>query len=212
MVEDPAAFTEVSVAAQGLFSLERMLYDAPGDGEYACALTRAIALELARNAAELAEAWVDYAPALTQPGNERFRNAEEAQRAVYTALSSGLEFLKDQRLGRPLGTFDRPRPTRAEARRSGRSLRNVTLTLEALRDLARAFSDGPIPETEAAFEKALKRANALGDPILAGVAEPAGRIRVEALQQEVGDIQVAVTEEIGAPLGISAGFNSLDGD
>ena len=88
----------------------------------------------------------------------------------------------------------------------------MTLTLEALRDLARAFSDGPIPETEAAFEKALKRANALGDPILAGVAEPAGRIRVEALQQEVGDIQVAVTEEIGAPLGISAGFNSLDGD
>ena len=33
VVEDPAAFTEVSVAAQGLFSLERMLYDAPGDGE-----------------------------------------------------------------------------------------------------------------------------------------------------------------------------------
>ena len=111
-----------------------------------------------------------------------------------------------------MGSFDAPKPQVAEARRAGRSLRNVVLSLEALRELARALSDQPIPETDAAFAQALETAEALDDPVLAGVANPTGRIRVEALQTQVAAIARAAAAEIAPALGVSVGFNSADGD
>ena len=104
--------------------------------------------------------------------------------------------MHDQRLGRPLGTFDRPRPTRAEARRSGRSLTHIVLSLDALEALAVTLA-GDVPDTQAAFAAARARAVALEDPTLAGVADPAKRFKVEVLQQAVRAIQVAVIDEIG---------------
>ncbi|MCY4179353.1 MAG: imelysin peptidase, partial [Litoreibacter sp.] len=118
----------------------------------------------------------------------------------------------DQRLGRPLGTFERPRPRRAEARRSERSLRHIELSLAALEELATTFYSGDLNLTKSAFADARARAAALDDPALAGVADPSKRIRIEALQRTVRDIQNAVNTEIGKPLGITAGFNALDGD
>lgn len=215
VVGDPDGFAAVSVAAQGFFALERMLFEAPVTGDYACDLTRAIAASLSRNASILDTGWRDFAPELTEPGatpTARYRSDEEAMRALYTALSTGLEFDHDQRLGRPLGTFDRPRPRRAEARRSERSLQNLTLSLTALRELAVALADTDLPETLAAFDDAIARAEALEDPTFAGVADPGSRIRVEALQRAVRGTQIAVADEIGAALGIAAGFNALDGD
>ncbi|MEM6371483.1 MAG: hypothetical protein AAF727_01715 [Pseudomonadota bacterium] len=47
---------------------------------------------------------------------------------------------------------------------------------------------------------------------LQGVAEPSGRLRVEVLQQSIDVIRHLLAEEVGPDLGISAGFNSLDGD
>ncbi|MEM0947276.1 MAG: imelysin family protein [Pseudomonadota bacterium] len=212
---EPSAYAEVSVAAQGFFALERTLFDTGSDSEYLCALTRAITSTLSANAAAVNAAWGTYAETVKsagQEGNDRFRSPEEAQRALYTSLSTGLEFVHDQRLARPLGTFDRPRPRRAEARRSGRSLQNVAVSLAALRNLAVALGDSQVPEAEAAFDSALGRASQLDDPVFEGVADPAGRLRVEALQLQVRAAQIAVANEIGARYGISAGFNALDGD
>ncbi|MEM8576696.1 MAG: imelysin family protein [Pseudomonadota bacterium] len=212
---DPDAFAEVSAAAQGFSALEWMLFTPQARAEEACALTRAIAGGLARKAASLEADWPAFADLMTSAGadgNTRFQSELEAQRALYTALSTGLEFLHDQRLGRPLGTFDRPRPRRAEARRSDRSLRHITLSLGALEELAVLMGGGDIPQTRAAFAEAKARAAELDDPALQGVADPAQRFRVEVLQQAVRAVQVAVIEEVGRPLGISAGFNALDGD
>ncbi len=63
-----------------------------------------------------------------------------------------------------------------------------------------------------AFSQALAAAERLDDPSLAGVTDPVARLRVEGLHQRVRAVQVAVAEGVGAPLGVSAGFNSLDGD
>ena len=132
---------------------------------------------------------------------------------MFTSVPTALESLHDQRLGRPLGTFDRPRPKRAEARRSDRSLRHIVLTLASLQDLVdKSFGDLQTPDLNAAFEDAIARAETLEDPTLAGVADPARRFKVEVLQRAVRDIRPALMNEVGAPLGISAGFNSLDGD
>lgn len=215
VVTDPAAFAEVSAAAQGFTALERMLYESQPDAAYACALTRAMAAGLASKSAAMNDAWPAFADLMRSAGatgNSRFQSEAEVQRALYTALSTGLEFLHDQRLGRPLGTFDRPRPRRAEARRSERSQRHISLALAALEDLALTMYDGDLPETRRTFAEARAAAEALDDPALAGVANPGSRIRIEALQRGVQDIRNAINTEIGLPLGITAGFNALDGD
>jgi len=215
IVDQPEAFGDVSAAAQGFTALERLLYDTQSDAAYACRLTRAIATDLARKSAAITVDWPTFAVLMRSAGadgNTRFQNEDEARRALYTALSTGLEFLHDQRLGRPLGTVERPRPLRAEARRSNRSLRHVQLQLAALETLATAMTDGDLSATKATFAAARARAEALDDPALQGVVAPSGRFRVELIQQAVRAVQIAVIDEIGTPLGITAGFNSLDGD
>ncbi|UWR33843.1 imelysin family protein [Sulfitobacter sp. W027] len=222
--EDPIAtsgkYAEVSIAARGLFALERLLYDEDfagyGADSYSCALAQAMAADLAGLGREVDTAWrEDFATTLSSAGaagNSRFLSPREASQALYTALATGLEFIADQRLDRPMGSFDAPKPQVAEARRSGRSLRNVVLSLEALQEFARALSDQPTPETDAAFNRALTAARALEDPVLAGVADPISRIRVEALQNDVLAIAEAVSAEIAPALGVTVGFNSADGD
>ncbi|UOA13545.1 MULTISPECIES: imelysin family protein [Sulfitobacter] len=222
--EDPIAtsgeYAEVSIAARGLFALERLLYDEDfagyGAESYSCALAQAMAADLAVLGREVDTAWgEDFAATLGsagEAGNSRFLSPREASQALYTALATGLEFVADQRLGRPMGSFDAPKPQVAEARRSGRSLRNVVLSLEALQGLAGTLSDAPTPKADAAFDRALTAARGLEDPVFAGVADPISRIRVEALQNDVRAISEAVGAEIAPALGVSVGFNSADGD
>lgn len=216
----PAAFALQSVAVRGLFALERLLYPAAEDpaaagGDYVCALTRATAADLARMATGIQADWQDgYATVLLtagEPGNETFLTEAEAAQALYTQLVVGLEFVKDSRLGRPLGTFDAPRPERAEARASGRSLRNVALSLEAMRAFTAALAPDT-PETDAAFATALAVAADLDDPAFAGVAEPERRLKVEILSHRVASVVDAAIAEVGPALGVELGFNADDGD
>ncbi len=216
---DPAGMAQISVAARGLFGLERLIYDpAFTEGAYACDLRRALSADLAEMAQSVETGWTGgYADLLLNAGaegNTQFLTVAEARQALFTQLISGLEFNADQRLGRPLGSFDKPRPERAEALNSGRSLQNVTLSLLALRDYARALAQGmgDIPNTEAAFARAIASAEALNDPVFAGVSEPGSRLKVEILQQNIRLAHDAALAEIGAVLGVTAGFNAADGD
>ncbi|MBF9034376.1 peptidase M75 [Rhodobacterales bacterium HKCCE2091] len=224
--EDPVIGTEtgfatVSVAARGFYAMEFLLYDdvlsAEAQGPYGCALVRAAAVDIAATAEAIRDDWRDsYAGLMRTAGdNAHYQSAEEALRALYGALDQGLEFDADVRLGRPLGTFDRPRPARAEARRSLRSLRNLVLSVESLRELAAILATAPgadAARVDAAFATALDRAARLDDPAFAGVDDPQGRLRVEVLQQAVQSARDTVRAEIGPALGVAAGFNSLDGD
>lgn len=216
VVDDPAAFAERSVALRGFFALERLLYPAgPLTGDYPCALTRATAADLARMAAEVDQGWRDhFARTLLsagQPGNRLYLTEAEARQALFTQLMTGFEFTADQRLGRPLGTFDRPRPERAEARASARSQRNVELSLQSLLAFGEALA-GPLPETRADVEQAIAATRALNDPDFSGLARPQGHVRAEALQGLVRAAQDSAGLEAGAALGVAVGFNSADGD
>jgi len=223
--EDPVAFdsdgyVEVSIAARGFFALEMLLFD-PGfsdyvAGSYTCALVRAVATDLARQAEALEAAWNQgFATTLRTAGaadNATYLDESEALRALYTQLLSSLEFTADQRLGRPMGTFDQPRPTRAEAWRSERSLRNVLLSVDAAQALAHALADRDMPETDAAAARVHELAGRITDPAFQGVTEPQERLHVEVVQQAVRTLRAAIEAEVGAPLGIAPGFNAQDGD
>jgi predicted lipoprotein len=163
---------------------------------------------------ELNAGWGPFGDALLaagRPGNTLYLTETEARQALFTQLVTGLEALADGRIGRPLGTFDRPRPELAEARASGRSLRNVVLSLQGLRDLAVTLDPESL-QTTAAFDRALTLAANLGNPVFAGVADPQGRLKVEILQQAVRATRDAAIVEIAPSLGVTLGFNSADGD
>ncbi|GAB1363332.1 hypothetical protein MASR1M32_25680 [Rhodobacter sp.] len=104
-----------------------------------------------------------------------------------------------------------PRPERAEAVASGRSLRNLRLSLQALKEFALALSPD-LPQSVAGFDKAIALAGQLEDPAFAGVADPQGWLKVQILQQRVQALRQTVVAELGGQLGVDVGFNSADGD
>ncbi|NHB76423.1 imelysin family protein [Rhodobacter sp. M37P] len=210
----PETMAGLSVAARGLPALERLLYPAEPLAADPCPLIRATARDMARTAQDLARDWQGFGDLLLsagQPGNTRFLSPAEATQALFTQLVSGLESLADRRIGRPLGSFDKPRPDLAEARAAGRSQRNILLSLIALRDLAQKLSPDS-PQTLAAFDRAIALAETLHDPDLSGIAQPAGRLKLDILQQAVRATRDSAIAEIGPALGVGLGFNALDGD
>ena len=219
LTSDPADLTpegmaEQSVAARGLAGLERLLYPVDPLPADPCPLLHATAEDLARMARDLVIEWGPYGDLLLgagQPGNPRFLTKAEATQALFTQLATGLDYIADRRLGRPLGSFDKPRPDLAEARASGRSLRNVILSLQALRDLALNLNPNS-PRTLAAFDQTLQLATDLDDPTFATLTDTPARLKVEILQQSVRATRDAALAEIGPALGVTLGFNALDGD
>jgi predicted lipoprotein len=224
-VDDPAGFAQVSVAARGLMALEALLFDAEPTpieaGGYRCRLLGAIAGDLARTTDGIVARWeTPWGGILTgggSPDNPVYFTPEEATKALYSALSDGLQADIDLRLGRPLGSLEQPQPRRAEAWRSGRSLPNLVASLEGMRAYA-ATVCGPAvgPEAaapvDAAFAAALAAAGRVAAPIDVEVATPQGRIHVEALQDAVRRIEAEVASHIGPTIGVTSGFNALDGD
>lgn len=202
-----------SVAARGLPALERLLYPTEALPSDPCPLIQATADDLAATADGLAQDWGAFG-ALMQTagtaGNDRFLSPDEATQALFTQLATGLEGLADRRIGRPLGSFDKPRPDLAEARTSARSLRNITLSLAALRDLALTL-DPDSPKTQAAFDHALGLADAIA-PQIDGLADPQTWLKWEILQQAVRTTRDTAIAELGPALGVELGFNSQDGD
>jgi predicted lipoprotein len=220
LLGDPAAltpenFADQSVAARGLLALERLLYPAQPLPADPCALIRATAHDLARVTGLINAAWLStYAHTVLtagEPGNTTYLTRPEVRQALFTQVIAGLEFLQDQRLGRPLGSFDAPHPERAESAASGRSLINVSLSLHSLRAMVETLTPD-VPKTLTAFDRAIALADALDDPIFAGVATTQGRLRVEILQQSITALRDTALAELGPELDVGIGFNAADGD
>lgn len=216
---DPAALTteamaQQSVATRGLAGLERLLYPTETLPADPCPLIEATANDLARTAAVLDSEWGEFGDLLLtagQPGNDRYLSADEATQALFTQLATGLEFVADRRIGRPLGTFDKPRPDLAEGIASGRALANITLSLKALRDLALRL-DPDSAKTQAAFDHVIGLSETLNDPLLDQITDPQAWLKLEILQQATRATRDAAIAEIGPALGVELGFNSQDGD
>jgi predicted lipoprotein len=221
IIASPVDYAEVSIAARGFYGLEFLIYDDTlsglGDPSDHCALIQTITEDIATTSVAILEGWTsDYAARLLNPeAGGTYRSEEEAVQQLFKALTTGLQFTSETRLGRPLGTFERPRPTRAESWRSGRSARHVELSLMAIHDLGQHLARADVDlsaRINASFEQSSARLAELGDPIFAGVAYPQTRLKVEVLQQSIDKIRVLVRDELGPTLGVAAGFNSLDGD
>ncbi|MEM7270389.1 MAG: imelysin family protein [Pseudomonadota bacterium] len=215
-VDSAEGYAENSVAARGVLAMERMLFD-EGYREptaYACRLTRAIARDLALSAAALRAGWTaDHAAKMRSAANEIYPTHDDALRKLYTTLMSALEFNAEARIARPLGTLQRPRPKRAEARRSGRSLRTLALSNAALADLADRIAAAGTAESRAAiaaqFADLAIRTEELDQPTFDG---PGPWFDIDLLRQEILNTRNLIDEQLGKEIGLFVGFNARDGD
>ena len=217
----PQSYTGMSIAARGFYAFEYLLYENDlhelGTADYRCTLIKTVASDIAMTSAAILSDWQsDYASRLLNPQTSgTYRSDDEALQEMFKALTTGLQFTSDSRLGRPLGTYDRPHPKRAENWRSNRSARNVALSLRSLQQLSSnlsAIDTHPNANLARSFEKALVQLETLNDPTFAGVAQPQTRLKIEVLKQSVDTIRDLVRDTLGPMLGVSAGFNALDGD
>jgi predicted lipoprotein len=220
IVDTQVAFQEVSVAARGFLALERLLFDDAflgyTQGDYTCALVRAITTDIRTKAQSIETRWnttfSDELDAAILGNGAQFHNENEVAAAFLTSLIAGLEYIETARIARPLGSLENPRPKRAESWRSGRSLRNIQISLQSLSKLADVLADGNAPVTQESFVSLIAYSNTISSVDFQDVQDLAVRFQLESLSSLVTATHEAATVELSEHLGVASGFNALDGD
>ena len=224
--QDPIAYdadeyATMSIAARGLMSIEMLVFDDRFNGygaeDYTCDLLKQITADFSAEVARQSGGWAnDYAPIMLGQGDgvtTPVIDEEHAFATFYTQIVSGLENLTIQNVNRPLGTFDRPRETRANAWRSDRALRNIVLSADAMTRQAQLLMGTELPVTTAALGELHETATRVTDPSFANIeTDTQAWLLLQILGQNVDAIGAGVSNEIGLVMGISAGFNASDGD
>ena len=216
----PQAFAQGRVTIQGLPAMERLLYDDAAaakletgpEAGFRCELLRAIARNLAGIGADMRGEWRDgakpYARVMTTYGPDaHYRTAQEATLDLFKSLYTAVEIVADHKLGKPLGaSLADARPALAESVRSGRSLRNVQLDLEAGAALYRAGMDAYVrdvakdPTLASAiaqdFDKAIADAKAVSLPVEAAVRDSSRRAAVEKAQRDATALKAVLAQKL----------------
>jgi predicted lipoprotein len=220
-------FAQSSVAVQGLPALERLLYgetarqvlSAGPEQKARLAVIKAIAHNLDNLAQELAAAWET-----AQSDPKLFaQDPNEATAQLFAGLMTGLQVVSDQKIAGPRGqTVDKAKPKSAEQWRAGRSLKNIKLNLQAMRDamtgpsgfstLLGADQAALKDEIAKAFDAALAAVDAAPEPLDSAVTDPESRKKVGALLIAVNHARDVMNQKVPAAIGISLGFNEMDGD
>ncbi len=215
---DPETIARHSAAVQGLPAIERLLFDEMPS----CPAIVGISAHVAMTADALyadwfdAGGWADLARG-AGPENPVYLSDAEFTKVLFTAIDFELTRIADTRLSRPLGTFDAPRPSQAEAWQAGLSLAIIDAQLAGIAELlklgfAEAVDQAGRLEVLNAIKKARARIGDIGAPLDKAVAKPMTRIRVEGLQSEMRSLHVQLAEIVGPSLGVETGFSAADGD
>jgi predicted lipoprotein len=221
----PGAFAENSVAVQGLPALERLLFDGEnpaaafldgsGAAKRSCAVGQAIAANIARIVRHVLADWTagpdSLAARLEDPAL-----AKEAAGRLATDLVSLFTIIRDIKLEPVLGRdAASARPKSAEAWRSGRSARALALNLEAALAVTRIIMEGQdeeVPTLVHMLDSARSIAESLPSDLGALAASPKDRGQLVLLLDAVTFARDRALADIPAALGVTVGFNSLDGD
>jgi predicted lipoprotein len=200
---------------------------------YRCAYGLAVARNLKAIAGQIVADWTAASDAMATvpPGSVgEFGlpgSPKETAQQMFTDLLTLFQLVGDLKLALPLGlSLDKPKPKLAESWRSGRSLRNVELNLESARamygkDRAGGFrslmpaggdSDALDEQIVGAFAAMSSSLAAVPMPLDSAVGDSSARPEVEALLADVRQVRDLVGQKLPAAIGLSVGFNALDGD
>lgn len=143
-----------SVALQGLLAAELVLYGGDRaqltsrseEGAFRCSYARAIAANLAQIGSELRAAWqkpegFSHLWLTPGPDNPLFLEPRETTMALAKAFGEGLERVRDERIGGPIGFNPQRVRTPAVLTRSRRTMTLITANVVGLQNL---FNEGGI--------------------------------------------------------------------
>jgi predicted lipoprotein len=193
---------------------------------YRCALALAVARNMDAIAADTLAGWQaadGWVPLIENPGpdNPVYRTHKEAVTEIHKAILTGLEQARDQRLVAALGAKpEQAKASRAPYNTSGRAIAYLEASAEALEALTNASGIlGLVPQQpwiagSAAFEFGnLKRTLAAsGDDLEAALADPKARSKLGYAAVVLASLRDLLQRQLGPFAGLTAGFNSLDGD
>jgi len=227
----PDSLAHDSVAGQGLTALERLLYDgddpaallkAPGkDGAWRTQVGLGIAHNLTYISRDVLKDWtapdgVRAAIMANKGWKNLFADAPEAARLLLTDLVAGFKLMHDVKLLPVLGAnAGAAKPKSAEAWRSARSQRDLKLNLAAAQGMTGALAD-VTPAHRAKIDGLLANAAKAIDAVPADLgeaaADPKRRGRVDAARVAIKAAQTEIAKTLPGDVGVTLGFNSLDGD
>ena len=233
-VTAPESLAKKSVALQGLPALEYLLYG-PGaetltgkaDDAFRCRFAAAVAANMAKIAGEVAQAWGEDAPftkAFLDPGpnDPLYRAPKDVTLELFKVFTGGIELVRDQKLGKPLGvSAERARPRHAAFWRSGLTFPNMAGNLEGVQALfAKGGFAGVVAAESPGVEKSIlfdldrviNILAAVDQPIAEMVRDQAQRNKLEALRVALRSARETAAAMIARGADLSFGFNAMDGD
>lgn len=229
-----------SVAVQGLTALERVLYAKDSDRfavpeNTLCPLAREIARSIETTLGEIVQGWSGdngYGATMTKPGpqNPVYRNQAEVLQEILRAASEQIQIVRNLKIGSVISDD----PAKAKPKRAPFWTSSLTLaTLDANLDaVERLFSEtgfeAALPEDQTwlvqslvfEIDQARKVIRELMDDGRSWIDEGGGALVKDAhVHQRLAYSQIplagsssVLTEGMPEALGLTLGFNSLDGD
>jgi uncharacterized protein len=224
-----------SVALQGLPALEYLLYGdgadalAKGDGDAAfrCRFAASVAANVAKIGHETEKGWGDGAPFAKvfldpTPTDPVYHAPKEVTLELFKAFASGIELVRDQKLGKPLGAEpEEAKPKLAAFWRSGLTFPNMVGNLEGVRLLFAkggfaqvVAGDSPGVENSTLFDldHAIEVLKGIDKPFAEVAADDNTRAKLEALRVGLKSARQTASDIIARSAGLSFGFNAMDGD
>lgn len=213
-------FSDTSAAGQGLTALERVLFDEDsraalisGKPGHECAVGRLIANNLALLSAAILKDWEGKDGTLAQIEQADEAGSREFLTRFATDLLSTYQTIGDLKLNAVMGKeLGEARPMIAEGRRAGRSTRSLIVNLQSLETATRLLlgrDDGQVLD---AIGLAVRTAQHLPEEYAPLADDPKQRSRLVLLRDAVRSARDLSSDEVPATVGITLGFNSLDGD
>jgi predicted lipoprotein len=244
----PDELATKSVALQGLPALEYLLYgdgaeilatadrivdgqeSRPGidkAGAFRCSFALSVATNIDRIAKSVVEGWREgsaYEKAFLGPSADDplYHAPKEVTLDLFKAFIGGIELVRDQKLGKPLGAVpDDAKPKLAAFWRSGLSFANAADNLEGIRAL---FAKGGFAQVVAGespgvensilfdLDHAVEVLRGIDQPMEAVVADEDLRAKIEALRVALKSAAQTAGDMISRGAGLAFGFNAMDGD
>jgi predicted lipoprotein len=232
---DPAKLAAKSVAVQGLPALEYVLFGSGSDalleeteeGRYRCAYALSISIAIAETAAEVANEWSengDFAKDFSRPEaeNRLYRSQKEVAAEAVKALAGGMTYLSDVVISPFLGKEpEQARSKRAPLWRSDSTIRAIRSGVEALEEfyIATGFSES-LSETDRWVDGSLQlemrnvlaTLDKLNMPFEEAVKPGPGREALVYTVIALKSLHTTLDTRLAQAVGVSVGFNALDGD
>ncbi|MFK7794798.1 MAG: imelysin family protein [Gammaproteobacteria bacterium] len=215
-----------SVAVQGFSALEQLLYvDSKDNAKTNCVLIVKITDNLHVMATDIYNDWStdsnSFVELFKNPGKDNYiyRSDVELAGELINTLYTQLEVIITRKLDLPLGSsLDKARGKRSEAWRSEGALDAILANMKACHEFyqysfAPQLRGNPLHQNIVeAFEAAQETLEEIDVPLMQAVAIEDQRILVQQLRQELSLLKKLMANDLADTLGISLGFNSLDGD